>query len=130
MERIVKMVLGLSTIILLTVVIVSATLPYLNYFLEAFILYIIFRSPYHFFVKKTSLNEQFAAVLVIIISICVVLIPLYFLLGIIINEIQQLLINQAFIITSVKFENQFLIIIFQGWVSLQIFSKNRSMNGL
>jgi predicted PurR-regulated permease PerM len=45
---------------------------------------------------------------VIIISICVVLIPLYFLLGIIINEIQQLLLNQAFIITSIRSENQFL----------------------
>ncbi len=107
MERIVKMVMSLLTIILLTMVIVYATLPYLNYFLGAFILYIIFRSLYHFFVKKTRLNNQFAAVLVIIISICVVLIPLYFLLGIIINEIQQLLLNQAFIITSIRSENQF-----------------------
>jgi predicted PurR-regulated permease PerM len=107
MERIVKMVLSLLTIILLTTVIVYATLPYLNYFLGAFILYIIFRSLYHFFVKNTRLNKQFAAVLVIIISICVVLIPLYFLLGIIINEIQQLLLNQAFIITSIRSENQF-----------------------
>jgi len=107
MERIVKMLLSLLTIILLTTVIVYATLPYLNYFLGAFILYIIFRSLYHFFLKKTRLNKQFAAVLVIIISICVVLIPLYFLLGIIINEIQQLLLNQAFIITSIRSENQF-----------------------
>ena len=107
MERIVKMLLSLLTIILLTAVIVYATLPYLNYFLGAFILYIIFRSLYHFFVKNTRLNKQFAAVLVIIISICVVLIPLYFLLGIIINEIQQLLLNQAFIITSIRSENQF-----------------------
>jgi predicted PurR-regulated permease PerM len=107
MERIVKMVLSLLTIILLTMVIVYATLPYLNYFLGAFILYIIFKFLYHFFVKKTRLNKQFAAVLVIIISICVVLIPLYFLLGIIINEIQQLLLNQAFIITSIRSENQF-----------------------
>jgi len=101
------MVLSLLTITLLTTVIVYATLPYLNYFLGAFILYIIFRSLYHFFVKKIRLNKQFAAILVIIISICVVLIPLYFLLGIIINEIQQLLLNQAFIITSIQSENQF-----------------------
>ena len=108
MERIVKMVMALLTIILLTAVIVYATLPYLNYFLGAFILYIIFRSLYHSFVKKIRLNKQLAAVLVIIISICVVLIPLYFLLDIIINEIQQLLFNQAFIITSIRSENQFL----------------------
>ena len=108
MERIAKMVMALLTIILLTAVIVYATLPYLNYFLGAFILYITFRSLYHFFVKKIRLNKQLAAVLVIIISICVVLIPLYFLLGIIIKEIQQLLLNQAFIITSIRSENQFL----------------------
>jgi len=108
MKRIAKMVMALLTIILLTAVIVYATLPYLNYFLGAFILYIIFRSLYHFFVKKTRINKQLVAVLVIIISICVVLIPLYFLLGIIINEIQQLLLNQAFIITSIRSENQFL----------------------
>ena len=108
MKRIVKMVMALLTIILLTAIVVYAALPYLNYFLGAFILYIIFRSLYHFFVKKTRINKQLAAVLVVIISICVVLIPLYFLLDIIINEIQQLLLNQAFSITSIRYENQFL----------------------
>jgi predicted PurR-regulated permease PerM len=43
----------------------------------------------------------------IIISICVVLIPLYFFLGIIIGEIQLLLLNQASIVTSIQSENQF-----------------------
>ena len=108
MQRIAKIVLALLTILLLTVVIVYATLPYLNYFLGAIILYIIFRPLYHFFVRKARLKKQFAAVLVIIISICVVLIPLYFLLSIIISEIQQILLNQAFIITSIRSEHQFL----------------------
>lgn len=44
----------------------------------------------------------------IIISVFVVLIPLYFLLNIIIGEIQQLLLNQAFIIASIRSGGQFI----------------------
>jgi predicted PurR-regulated permease PerM len=73
MERIVKMTLALLIIIILTAAIVYAVLPYLNYFFGAFILYIIFRYVYHFFVKRVRLTKQLAAVLVILISIFVVL---------------------------------------------------------
>ena len=71
MEKNVKMALALLIIVVLTAVIVYAIFPYLNYFIGAFILYIIFEPLYHFFVKRTRLNKQFAAVLVIIISIFV-----------------------------------------------------------
>jgi predicted PurR-regulated permease PerM len=108
MEKVVKMTLALLIIIVLTAVIIYATLPYLNYFFGAFILYIIFRSPYHFLVKRYRLQKQFAAVLVIIISIFVVLIPLLFLLSIIIGEIQQLLLDQASIVSSIQSGGQFL----------------------
>jgi predicted PurR-regulated permease PerM len=108
MERTVKMGLALLIIIVLTAVIVYATLPYLNYFFGAFILYIIFRSLYHFFVKKIRINKRFAAVFVIIISLFAVLIPLYFLLNIIIGEIQQLILEQASIIASIQTGGQFL----------------------
>ena len=108
MERTVKMALALLIITVLTAVIVYATLPYLNYFFGAFILYIVFRSLYHFFVKRARLQKQFAAVLVIIVSIFVVLIPLYFLLSTVIGEIQQLLLNQASIVASIQSSGQFL----------------------
>jgi predicted PurR-regulated permease PerM len=108
MERIAKMTLALLIIIILTVAIVYATLPYLNSFFGAFILYIIFRPLYHFFVKRGRIRNQFAAALVIIVSIFVVLIPLFFLMGIIVGEIQQLLLNQASIIASIQSGGQFL----------------------
>lgn len=108
MERIAKMALALLIIIILTAVIVYASLPYLNYFFGAFILYIIFRPLYHFFVKRCRIRNQFAAALVIIISIFVVLIPLFFLLSIIIGEIQQLLLNQTSIVASIQAGGQFL----------------------
>ena len=108
MERIVKMTLALLIIIILTAAIVYAVLPYLNYFFGAFILYIIFRYVYHFFVKRVRLTKQLAAVLVILISIFVVLIPLYFLLIVIIGEIQHLLLEQASIFAAIKSDSQFL----------------------
>lgn len=110
MEKNVKMALALLIIVVLTAVIIYAILPYLNYFFGAFILYIIFESLYRFFVKKTRLNRQVAAVLVIIISIFVVLIPLYFLLNTIIGEIQQLLLNQASIVASIQSGGQSLTV--------------------
>jgi predicted PurR-regulated permease PerM len=108
MERNIKMTLALLIIVALTAVIVYAGLPYLNYFLGAFILYIIFESLYHFFIRRTRLNKQIAAVLVIVISIFVVLVPLYFLLITIIREIEQLSLNQTSIIASIQSGSQSL----------------------
>ena len=71
--------------------------------------FILYSDPYHFLVKRARLQKQFAAVLVIIISTFVVLIPLYFLLSIIFGEILQLLLDQASIISSIQSSNQFLI---------------------
>jgi predicted PurR-regulated permease PerM len=108
MERNFKMALALLIIVVLTAVIVYALLPYLTYFFGAFILYVIFKSPYHFLIRRKHLNKQIAAVLVIVISIFVVLIPLYFLLITIIGEIEQLLLNQASIIASIQSGSQSL----------------------
>lgn len=108
MKKAVKMALALLIIAILTVVIVYATLPYLNYIFGALILFVIFRSLYHFLVRRARIRKQFAAVLVIIVSIFVVLIPSYFLLSIIITEIQQLLLDQASIIASIQSGGHFL----------------------
>ena len=45
MEKVVKMAMALLIIIILTAVIVYATLPYLNYFFGAFVLYIYISTP-------------------------------------------------------------------------------------
>jgi len=108
MEKLVKMALALLIIIILTAVIVYATLPYLNYFFGALILYIIFRSLYQFLVKKIRIKKQYSAVIVIITSIFVVLIPFYFLLTTIVGEIEQLLINKESIIASIEAGGKFL----------------------
>lgn len=102
MKKSIKMALALLIIAVLTVLITYATLPFLNYIFGALILFTIFRSLYHFLVRRVKLRKQIAAVLVIVLSIFVVLIPLYFLLSVIISEIQQLILNQASIIASIE----------------------------
>jgi predicted PurR-regulated permease PerM len=109
MKKAVKMALALLIILVLTVVIVYATLPYLNYILGGLILFVIFRSFYHFLIRKARLRKQLAAVLVIIVSIFVVLIPLYFLLSVIVSEIDQLLVDQAAINASIQAGGHFLM---------------------
>jgi predicted PurR-regulated permease PerM len=95
MEKTVKMALALLIIIVLTAVTVYAILPYLNYFFGAFILYVIFRPMYQFFLKKVRIPKKISAVLVIIISIFVLLIPLYYILNIIISELRLLLFGEV-----------------------------------
>lgn len=108
MEKLVKMALALLIIIILTAVIVYASLPYLNYFFGAFILYIIFRSLFQFLVTKVRLKKQLSAFVVIVVSIFLVLLPLYYLLSTIVGEIQQLLVNKESIIVSIQAGGQFL----------------------
>ena len=108
MKKTVKMALALLIISILTVLIVYATLPFLNYIFGALILFTIFQSLYHFLIRKAKLRKQIAAVFVIIISIFVVLIPCYFLLSVIVSEVQQLLLDQESIITSIESGANFL----------------------
>jgi predicted PurR-regulated permease PerM len=102
MKENLKMALALLIIVVLTVIIIYATFPYLNYIFGALILFTIFRPLYQFLVKKARIRKQIAAVLVIIVSIFVVLIPFYFLLSMIVSEIQQLILNQESIIASIE----------------------------
>lgn len=107
MERSVQTALALLLIIVLSAVIFYAVLPYINYFFGGFVLYAIFKPLYHFLLKRTRLNRQIVAVLVILISIFLILIPFYLLLSLVISEIQQLLLDRESIIASIQYENQF-----------------------
>ncbi|KKG16867.1 hypothetical protein EO98_02855 [Methanosarcina sp. 2.H.T.1A.6] len=106
MQRQGQTALALFLITILTAVIIYAVLPYIDYFFGGFILSVIFKPLYHFFLKRVRLNRQIAAVLVILISIFLILIPLYFLMSLVISEIQQILLDRESIITSIQSESQ------------------------
>lgn len=102
MERQVRTALALLLIIILSGVIIYAVLPYIDYLFGSFILFVIFKPLYHFFLKNPRLNRQISAALVIVISIFLILIPLYFLLSLIISEIQQIILDRESIMASIQ----------------------------
>lgn len=112
MERQIKPAMALLIIIILSMVIIYAVLPYIDFLFGGFILFVIFKPFYHFFLKKIQLNRQLSAILVIIISIFLVLIPLFFLLSMVIIEIQQILLNQEAIMVSIHSGSQFFSTLF------------------
>lgn len=92
MELSIKMIMALLLLTALTVVLVHALLPYTNAFLGAFILYVLLRPLYHLMVKRGHLPRSFAALLSIILSFILILVPLYFLISIIAIELQNALV--------------------------------------
>jgi predicted PurR-regulated permease PerM len=85
----------LSTIflVILAAVLAYALYPYINAFFGAFILYVVFRPMYMFFINRLGMASSLAAVLVIVITALVVLVPLHILFTIMIMEIQDLITN-------------------------------------
>lgn len=108
MEKQVRTALALLLIIILSAVIIYAIHPYIDYLLGGFILFVIFKPLYHFFLKRIGLNRQVSAFLVLIISMFLILIPLYLLLSMVISEIQQILLDQEAIMASIHSGSQLL----------------------
>ncbi|WP_410509974.1 AI-2E family transporter [Methanosarcina hadiensis] len=112
MEKQVRPALALLLILTLSTIIIYSILPYIGYLFGGFILFVIFRPIYRFFIKKTRLNRQISAAIVIVVSIFVILIPLYFLLSMVVAEIQQILLNQEAIMESIRSGSQLFSSIF------------------
>ncbi|MEL4305162.1 AI-2E family transporter [Methanococcoides sp. LMO-2] len=86
-ERSVKMILALLAIIILAVVLSYALIPYINAFLGAFILYVIFKPVYCLLTERFKLRKDVSAITVMLLSLIVVFIPLYFLFVSIVGEL-------------------------------------------
>lgn len=112
MEKQVRPVLALLLIFILSTLIIYAVLPYIDYFFGSFILFIIFKPLYYFFLKRSRLNRQISAALVIVVSIFAILIPLYFLLSMVVTEIQLILMDQEAIMESIQSGSQIFSSIF------------------
>ncbi|WP_445476206.1 AI-2E family transporter [Methanococcoides methylutens] len=94
-ERSVKMVLALLCIIILAIVLSYALLPYINAFLGAFILYVIFKPVYCLLTDRLKLRKDASALAVMLMSVILVLIPLYFLFTSIIGELEVVISSIA-----------------------------------
>lgn len=91
MERSIKMAMALLLLAVLAVVLIHALLPYINAFLGAFILYVILRPIYQLMIKKAHLPRGISALITIVLSFLLILVPLYFLISTIAVEIQNAL---------------------------------------
>ncbi|WP_407355990.1 AI-2E family transporter [Methanolobus sp. WCC5] len=88
-----KMLQALLVLGVLAIVLVYALYPYINAFFGAFILYVVFKPLYTYMTGRMSINRSFAAVTIIILTIVLILIPLYILLTIVIFQIQSILFD-------------------------------------
>jgi predicted PurR-regulated permease PerM len=91
MERSMKMIMALLMLAVLAAVLIHALLPYINAFLGAFILYVILRPVYHFMVRRIHLSRGISALMTIVLSFLLILVPLYLLISTIAMEIQNAL---------------------------------------
>jgi predicted PurR-regulated permease PerM len=85
------MAMALLMLSVLAAVLIHALLPYINAFLGAFILFVILRPLYHFMVRRGHLSRSISALMTIVLSFVLILVPLYFLISTIATEIQNVL---------------------------------------
>ncbi|WP_440952561.1 AI-2E family transporter [Methanococcoides sp. FTZ1] len=111
-ERSVKMILALLCIIILAVVLSYALLPYINAFLGAFILYVIFKPAYCLLTERLKLRKDISAISVMVLSVILVLLPMYFLFVSIVGELEGVIagivnnISYVDITENIKYLNE------------------------
>ncbi|WMW24638.1 AI-2E family transporter [Methanolobus sediminis] len=103
-----KMLQALLMLSILAAVLVYALYPYINAFFGAFILYVVFKPLYTYLVTKQKINKSVAAFTIILLTIVLIMIPLYFLMTIIIIQIQSMLFDTDTLLTQVSNINTYI----------------------
>ncbi|QLC50309.1 AI-2E family transporter [Methanolobus zinderi] len=93
MESFGKMSQALLVLAILSVVLAYALYPYINAFFGAFILYVLLRPLYNLLTSRLKVRPSIAAITMIILSIIIILIPLYVLFTIVVFQAQNALLN-------------------------------------
>jgi predicted PurR-regulated permease PerM len=99
---------ALLILTIFTALLAYALYPYINAFFGAFILYVIFKPLYTYMVKKRKINNKVAAFTIIILTFILVLIPLYFLMSIIIIQIQSMLFDTDTLLAHIATINTYI----------------------
>ncbi|MBC7086126.1 MAG: AI-2E family transporter [Methanomethylovorans sp.] len=102
MERSIKMAMAFMILAALGIVLAHALLPYINAFLGAFILYVLFRPLYHLMIRKLHLPKSISALLTILLSFLLILVPMYFLISTIAMELQNTLQSLSSILVYIE----------------------------
>lgn len=90
-----KMPQALLILIILSAVLVYALYPYINAFFGAFILYVVFKPLYTYMINRLKINRSIAAFGIIILTVILIMIPLYILITIVIFQMQSILFDTS-----------------------------------
>jgi len=91
-----------AMIIALLAILAWALYPFIKGILGALILFILFQPLQNWLVKKRNLNRSVAAILVIMLSLIIIILPFATISGLLIGEINDLLSNKENIVTIVQ----------------------------
>ncbi len=93
-----KMPQALLILGLLAAVLIYALYPYINAFFGAFILYVVFKPLYIYMTSRLKVNRSIAAFGIIVLTIILIIIPLYILITIVIFQMQSILFDTSSIL--------------------------------
>jgi len=94
-EQRIRKIFAATFIAVIAVILIILLWPYVNAFIGALIIFFILRPLYNLFVKKLKWSKSLSAILTIIISILIILLPLILLINFSIGEAQSLFKNGA-----------------------------------
>lgn len=103
-----KMLQALLILAVLVAVLVYALYPYINAFFGAFILYVIFKPLYTYMIDRLKINRSVAAICIMLLTIVIVIIPLYMLITIIVLQIQSILFDTSSITEYMNIINGYI----------------------
>ena len=115
-----KMPQALLLLSVLGAMFIYALYPYINAFFGAFILYVIFRPLYAYMTNKKGVNKGIAAFAIIVLTIVLILIPLYILITIVFFQIQDVFFGTNTIIEDIGSANTYITQLHPRWLPLEI----------
>lgn len=90
-----KKMLASILIIALAVFLGITLYPYINGFFGAIIVFVLFKPVFEFFIEKWKMNKTIAALLILLLTILIVLIPMGFVLNAIVGEVAHVFNSQG-----------------------------------
>ena len=125
------MIFAAIVVLILAVLLSYALWPYINAFIGAVILYVLFKPLYKYLHTKQNLSKSFSAILVIIITIFLVVIPFIILLTLVTGEAIDLFQNKEALTGFVEsIDAVFPNLDFQNLLSSQITNVTDFMTNL
>ena len=111
MERSSRMWQAIILLVILTSVLAYALYPYINAFLTAFILYVIFKPLHRFLTIDHRIRSDISAIIVLIVSALIILVPVHILMALVYLQIQSLFSDPTWVFSYIEMATRYIHII-------------------